>query len=55
MRIGLLVSMPLCLLLIGIPMFFGVAIGNVVLTVIAAIKTNAGECYRYPLALRLVR
>jgi uncharacterized Tic20 family protein len=44
--IGLLVLVPLGLLL---------GLGWVVVTVIAAVKANNGEAYRYPLTIRFVR
>ncbi|HEU4813486.1 MAG TPA: DUF4870 domain-containing protein [Xanthomonadaceae bacterium] len=37
------------------PLFVIVGIGWLVLTVIASIKANQGERYRYPLTLRLVK
>ena len=43
--IGLLLTVPLALALF---------VGWLVLTIIAAVKANAGEHYRYPVALRLV-
>ena len=43
--IGLLLTVPLALALF---------VGWLVLTIIAAVKANAGEHYRYPFALRLV-
>jgi uncharacterized Tic20 family protein len=49
------VSAVLSLLLVGIPMLIAVAIGWLVLTVIAAIKAGSGESYRYPLTIRFIR
>ena len=43
--IGLLLTVPL-----GLVLF----VGWIVLTIIAAVKANAGEHYRYPLTIRLV-
>ena len=45
---------PLIWLLIGIPLMVVMALGALVLSVIAAIKAGDGEVYRYPLTLRLV-
>ena len=42
-------------LLITIPLGIIVAIGWLVLTVIAAIKASEGVAYRYPLSLRLIK
>jgi uncharacterized protein len=47
-------SVLLMLLLIGFLLIFVVAIGGMVLAVIAAIAASKGEPYRYPLTLRLV-
>ena len=41
--------------LITIPAFFVLFIGWFVLTIVAAVKANGGEHYRYPLSLRLIR
>jgi uncharacterized Tic20 family protein len=49
------VSGVLILALIGIPLLIAVIIFSVVMTVIAAIKANGGEYYRYPLTIRLVK
>jgi uncharacterized protein len=50
-----LVSGVLILALIGIPLLIAVIIFSVVMTVIAAIKANGGEYYRYPLTIRFVK
>ena len=44
--IGLLITVPACL---------GLFVAWLVLTIIAAVKANAGEHYRYPFTLRLVK
>jgi uncharacterized Tic20 family protein len=41
-------------LLIVIPLGFVLFVGWLVLTIVAAVKANSGEHYRYPFALRLV-
>ena len=41
--------------LITVPAFFVLFIGWFVLTVVAAVKANGGEHYRYPFTLRLVK
>lgn len=53
--IALLVSTVLMLVLIGFLLLPLVCLGALALTVIAALKANAGEYYRYPLALRLIK
>ena len=44
--IGLLIAVPLC---------FALFVAWIVFTIIAAVKAQAGEHYRYPFALRLVK
>ena len=41
--------------LITVPLFFVLFVGWFVLTIIAAVKANSGERYRYPLTLRLIK
>ena len=50
-----LVSGILVLAIIGLPLLIAVIIFDVVMTVIAAIKANGGEYYRYPLTIRFVK
>ena len=45
----------LWLVLIGIPLFFGLLAVNIVLVIVAAIAANEGKAYRYPFILRLVK
>ncbi len=49
-----LVSILLMFVLVGFVTFIVVGIGALVLGVMAAIKANSGEAYRYPLTLRVV-
>jgi len=42
-------------LLIAFPAGLALFVGWLVLTIMAAVKANAGEHYRYPFALRLVK
>lgn len=44
----------LIFLLIGIPLFVALVVAWFILTIIAAVKANAGVAYRYPFCLRLV-
>ena len=53
--IAVMICIPLMFILIGIPLMFVVGIGALVLSIIAAIKAQNGENYRYPFALRLVK
>jgi uncharacterized Tic20 family protein len=45
---------PLVFIFIGIPMLLALGAASLVLAIIAAVKASDGECYRYPLTLRLV-
>ena len=42
-------------LLIAVPAWIVIAIGWLVLTIMAAVKSSNGEFYRYPMTLRLVK
>ncbi|MFU8816736.1 MAG: DUF4870 domain-containing protein [Pseudomonadales bacterium] len=53
--IAIFVSVLLMVIVIGALLLPIVAIGALILTVIGAVKANAGERYRYPFALRLVK
>ncbi len=50
-----LCCIPLVFVLIGIPLMIGIGIASLVFAIIAAVKASDGECYRYPLTLRLVK
>ncbi len=50
-----LVGLLLSLVLIGIPLLFAIGIGSLVLIIIASIKANNGEFYRYPLTIRFIK
>lgn len=45
----------LILIIIGIPLLIGLAIFDIIVTIIAAVKANEGSKYRYPLAIRLIK
>ena len=49
-----LLCIPLIFIVIGIPLLILLAVGSLVLAIIAAVKASDGQCYRYPLTLRLV-
>ncbi len=53
--IAALVSALAMLILIGILMVFVVGIAWLVLSILAGIKANNGEAYRYPFTLRLIK
>jgi len=45
----------LSLILIGIPILFGLIITDIVCVVIASMKADKGEFYRYPITIRFVK
>ena len=49
------IAVILAFLLIGIPILIALGIAYVVFVVIAAVRANAGEHYRYPVTIRFVR
>lgn len=53
--IAAIVSGILVLVLIGIILLIVVGIGWLVLTIVAGVKANSGEDYRYPVNIRLVK
>ena len=55
LTIGYFVSALLMLVLIGILTFWLLALGNLILSIVAAVKANGGVAYRYPLTLRLIK
>ena len=48
------ISAVLCLVIVGFLMLIAVAVFDLVMTVIATIRANAGERYRYPMTIRFV-
>lgn len=55
MAIAFLISFVLVFVLIGIPLLIGLAIFDLIIVIIAAIKANEGTEYRYPFSLRLIK
>ena len=53
--IAMVVSIMAMFILIGFVLIFIVGIGALVLTIMAGIKANNGESYRYPFTLRLIK
>lgn len=51
----LIYTVVLAVTIIGIPLAIGALIFGLVMTVVAAIKANGGEYYRYPLTIRFVK
>ncbi len=55
MAIAYFVSFILMIVVIGIFLLFGLAIFNLVVVIIAAIKANEGVKYQYPLNFRFIK
>lgn len=53
--VAMMVCGLLAWVLIGFPLMLLVGVAALVLTIIAGIKANAGEAYRYPLCWRLIK
>jgi len=53
--LAFLVCGVLAWVLIGFPLMLLVGLGALVLTIIAGIKANEGQAYRYPFCLRLLK
>ena len=53
--VAMMVSGLLAWVLIGFPLMLLIGLAALVLTIIAGMKANAGEAYRYPLCWRLIR
>ena len=43
------------MVVIGIFLLIGIGILDIVLVIVAAVKANAGEKFRYPLTIRFIR
>ena len=55
MMLAVFVSIPLCFVLIGLPVLLLAAALMVVMPVVAAVRTVNGAEYRYPLTVRFVK
>jgi uncharacterized protein len=53
--IYVLCCIPLYFVLIGIPLAILIGLSSLVLAIIAAVRASKGECYHYPLTIRLVK
>lgn len=49
-----LCCIPLVFVVIGIPLLVLIGLASLVLAIVAAVRASDGQCYRYPLTLRLV-
>jgi len=50
-----LIAGLLCFVVIGIPLLFAIIGFDVVITIMAAIKANEGQPYKYPLTIRFIK
>jgi uncharacterized Tic20 family protein len=48
-------SLVCVLLIITIPLVFVLLVFDIVITIIAALRANAGEYYRYPMSIRFIK
>ncbi len=55
MTIYALVAIVLTFILIGIPLLIGLIIADMILVIVASVKTSNGEEFRYPCTIRLVQ
>ncbi|HEY1765122.1 MAG TPA: DUF4870 domain-containing protein [Opitutaceae bacterium] len=46
---------PLCLIVVGIPLLVLIGLAGVVCSIVAAVKASKGVFYEYPFAIRFVR
>jgi uncharacterized Tic20 family protein len=54
MTIYFLVSAVLTVVIIGLPMMVAVGLFDLVMTIVASVKSSQGVVYRYPLTIRLI-
>jgi len=55
MTIYSVVAFALSFVIIGIPLLIALLILNLVMIIIAAVKTSKGEPHRYPITIRLIK
>jgi uncharacterized protein len=55
MLIAYVVSWILVIVLIGVMLFFVIWVLNIVLVIVASVKTSENKIYRYPFNLRLIK
>lgn len=54
MTIYIIASIILIIIVIGIPLLIALGLFSLIVVIIAAIKSNEGEKYRYPLSIRFL-
>lgn len=55
MFIAYCAALILCIILIGIPILFGLIIFHFIVTILAAIKASEGGVYEYPFSIKLIQ
>jgi uncharacterized Tic20 family protein len=55
MLIYAVLCVPLVVLIIGIPLLIAWGLAEIALIVVASVKANEGERFRYPLTIRFIR
>jgi hypothetical protein len=45
---------PLCFILIGVPLMFAIGLVGLICSLVAAVKASRGECYHYPVTIHFV-
>jgi uncharacterized Tic20 family protein len=55
MTIYAIIALLLTLILIGYILFVALMIFDLVMVIVAAVRANSGEKYRYPLCIRLIK
>jgi uncharacterized Tic20 family protein len=50
-----LCCVPLCFIVIGVPLLIIIGLGGVICSIVAAVKASDGVFYQYPFAIRFVR
>ena len=53
--IYIIISIILCVLLIGFVLLIALGIAELILVIMAALKANEGVSYRYPLTIRFIK
>ena len=50
-----LCCVPLCFIVVGIPLLVAIAVTGIVCSIVAAVKASKGTYYRYPITIPFVR
>lgn len=50
-----IVAIPLCFVIIGFFLIFGIMIANIIFAIIGGIKANQGILWRYPLTISFIK